>query len=633
MHGQVDFARRQHPAPESFAPISAELAFLLDHGVAPSLLRRAVAMADEAGVEPAQALLANGFVDEDTFFRALAGATDMPFLAHVSAADEAAFPASIHAGLAPLAERHAPLRYAHAPQGIHLARFLSSSPRHHHLAITTPSALRDAVIAVNAASVASASANALSLHDPDLSYRDATTLAQRLTLSGTGLALALFFVLDALTAAALIASSLGILFLALANIRVAACLGRALIRDERIRMRREDMDLPVYTLVIPLYREANVVADLCAALMRLDYPLALLDIKLMVEADDAATQAALRALALPAAFEIIVAPDGKPRTKPRALNIALPLARGEFLVVYDAEDAPERDQLRLAVEVFAEQPTYVCCLQARLSIDNQRDGFFAKCFAIEYAALFDVINPGLARLGLPIPLGGTSNHFRVAALRRIHGWDAWNVTEDADLGVRLARLGFQVADLPSTTFEEAPTRYRSWRDQRTRWMKGFLQTAITHSRNPRSSLRDLGATAFISAIALTLGTVLAAMLYPVFVAIALLVIAAAGIQSIGYDVGLLIPDTALAFKENWFGIMAAAIGFVTFAAGALSMIVPAILGVWRRRWFSLFPWLLLMPVYYLLISIAAWRGLYELIVAPSRWNKTQHGISRQRCRM
>lgn len=590
-------------------------------------------LADAAGVAPAEALLAHGLVEEETFFRALADATDLPFLAHPVAANEALFPASIHAGLIPLAANHAPMRFAHAPQGVHLARLLSSPPGDRNFAITTPSALRDAVIAVNAAAVASASANDLPLCDPALSYRDATTLPQRLALGGTALLLTLLFALNALTAAALSASLLGILFLALANIRMAACLERVPIRPGQRRLRRADLDLPVYTLVIPLYREANVVDDLCASLMRLDYPLARLDIKLMTEADDAATQAALRALALPGAFEIIVAPDGKPKTKPRALNIALPLARGEFLVVYDAEDAPERDQLRLAVEAFAKQPREVCCLQARLSIDNQRDGFFAKCFAMEYAALFDVINPGLARLGLPIPLGGTSNHFRVSTLRRIRGWDAWNVTEDADLGVRLARLGFLVADLPSTTFEEAPTQYRIWRDQRTRWMKGFMQTAITHSRNPRRSLRDLGATAFVSAVALTLGTVLAAMLYPVFICIALLVIMAAGIQSIGFDVTLFIPDAVMAFRNNWFGIAAATIGFATFLAGMVSMIVPIILGLWRRRWFSLLPWLLVLPVYYLLISIAAWRGLCELIVAPSRWNKTQHGVSRQRRQM
>lgn len=631
--GQVDIAGVLAPASPHLAPLAAELSFLLDQGVAPSLLRQAMDIARDAGVEPAEALLAHGLLDEDSFYRALAGATRLPFLARPVAGPGAEFPASIEAGLIPLEAAHEPLRFAHAPKGLQVAKLLSASSVEGSLALTTPTALRDAVIAANASAVAAQAADDLPDFAPALSCRGATTPRQRLVMGAAGVLLCLFLAIDALTTLALTASLLGILFIALANIRVAACLERAPIQPRTAIVRRADMDLPIYTIVVPLYREANVARDLCASLMQLDYPLARLDIKLMTEEDDAETQAALRALALPGAFEIIVSPDGRPRTKPRALNVALPLARGEFLVVYDAEDAPQGDQLRHAVESFAEQPPHVCCLQARLSIDNERDGFLPKCFAIEYAALFDVINPGLARLGLPIPLGGTSNHFRVAALRSLRGWDAWNVTEDADLGVRLAREGFQVADLPSTTFEEAPSHYRIWRAQRARWMKGFLQTAVTHSRDPRETFRELGPIAFVGAVALTLGTVLSAMLYPLFVAIATLVIATAMMKGAGFDVHLILPGAAIEVRDHWLALTAAAIGFVTFAAGMVSMIVPAILGLWRRRWLSLFPWLLLMPVYYLLISFAAWRGLYDLVANPSHWNKTQHGLSRRRQRV
>jgi glycosyltransferase XagB len=532
----------------------------------------------------------------------------------------------------PLDLEHAPLGFAHAPRGLQVARLLATPVTQESIAITTPTALRDAVIAANARGIASQAADALPDVAPSLSFRGAASHAQRRVLVAAGVLFSLLLVIDVPTTLALTASLLGILFIALANIRVAACLERASIRPRTAIVRRADMDLPIYTLVVPLYREANVARELCTSLMRLDYPLARLDIKLMTEEDDAETQAALASLALPGAFEIIVAPDGKPRTKPRALNVALPLARGEFLVVYDAEDAPQGDQLRHAVEVFAEQPANVCCLQARLSIDNIADGFLPKCFAIEYAALFDVINPGLARLGLPLPLGGTSNHFRVDALRSLQGWDAWNVTEDADLGIRLARAGFQVADLPSTTFEEAPRHYHVWRAQRARWMKGFLQTAITHSRDPRASLRELGPIAFVGAVALTLGTVLSAMLYPLFVAIALLVLAGAATKGAGFVLQFILPGATIEMRDHWLALTAATIGFVTFATGAISMIVPAILGLRRRRWFALFPWLLLMPFYHLLISFAAWRGLWELLTAPSRWNKTPHGSLRRQQR-
>jgi len=630
--GQVDIAGGPAPASFQFEPIAAELSFLLEQGVPSPLLRQAMHIARDAGVEPVEALLAHGLVDEDTFYRALAGAIRLPFLACPRAGSGTTFPESIDAGVIPLDPVHGPLRFAHAPHGDQVVKLVSGRYKSGSVAITTPTALRDAVIAANAASVAAQAAGALADFAAASSYRGATTPPQRRAIAAAGASLCLFLAIDALMTLAITASLLGILFLALANIRIAACLERATLSARGAVVRRPDMNLPVYTLVVPLYREANVVHDLCEALMKLDYPLTRLDIKLMTEEDDAETRTALLSLDLPGAFEIIVAPEGKPRTKPRALNVALPLARGEFLVVYDAEDAPQDDQLRRAVEMFSSLPASVCCLQARLTIDNTGDGFLPKCFAIEYAALFDVINPGLARLGLPIPLGGTSNHFRVDALRNLRGWDAWNVTEDADLGVRLARAGFAVADLPSTTFEEAPNRYRGWKAQRARWMKGFLQTAITHSRNPRQALRELGATAFVSAIALTLGTVLAALLYPLFVVIALIVIAAATMKGAGFDISFLLSGGTIEVRARWLTLTAAAIGFVTFAAGMISMIVPAVLGLWRRRWFSLFHWLPLMPVYYLLISFAAWRGLYELVVAPSHWNKTEHGLSRRRRR-
>jgi cellulose synthase/poly-beta-1,6-N-acetylglucosamine synthase-like glycosyltransferase len=157
-------------------------------------------------------------------------------------------------------------------------------------------------------------------------------------------------------------------------------------------------------------------------------------------------------LDLPASMEIIVAPRGPPQTKPRALNVALALARGAFTVIYDAEDLPGRRQLRTAAARFAVSGPEVACLQARLSIYDPGRNALTRLFAIEYAALFEVINPGLIALGHPILLGGTSNHFRTQVLQVGRGWDAWNVTEDADLSIRLARAGFRIGDLPLSTW-------------------------------------------------------------------------------------------------------------------------------------------------------------------------------------
>jgi glycosyltransferase XagB len=232
--------------------------------------------------------------------------------------------------------------------------------------------------------------------------------------------------------------------------------------------------LPVYTIICPLYREANIVSDLVAAIRAIDYPPEKLDVKFVVEADDGDTKRALVRLDLGPPFEIITAPSIGPRTKPKALNVALPLARGVYTVVYDAEDVPEPDQLRRAVGAFTAADDRLACLQASLTIDNTSDNWLARMFTANYAGQFDVFLPGLAALKLPFPLGGSSNHFRTAALRDVGGWDPYNVTEDADLGIRLYRLGYRSATLLSATYEEAPARFVPWLKQRTRWYKGWM---------------------------------------------------------------------------------------------------------------------------------------------------------------
>lgn len=315
---------------------------------------------------------------------------------------------------------------------------------------------------------------------------------------------------------------------------------------------------------------------------------------------------------LPGFCEIVVAPPGLPRTKPRALNIALALAQGAFTVVYDAEDVPEPDQLRLAVATFARAQDDVACLQARLVIDNTDDNWLTRLFTIEYATLFDVINPGLAKLHLPVPLGGTSNHFRTSVLHELHGWDSWNVTEDADLGIRLALSGYRVGDLPSSTLEEAPLTIGAWVRQRTRWMKGFMQVIVTHSRDPIREWRLLGPLGF-AAVSMTLGTVVTALGYPFFIAI----------------VVAWLWNGSLLFITDPIGVVGSALGLNLFAAGLISMLAPAFTALRRRGWlWRLWPFIGLMPLYFVLATVAAWRGLFELAFAPSRWNKTEHGLAR-----
>jgi glycosyltransferase XagB len=293
------------------------------------------------------------------------------------------------------------------------------------------------------------------------------------------------------------------------------------------------------------------------------------------------------------------------------LNVALPFARGEFLVVYDAEDRPARDQLRLAISHFKAEPG-IDCLQARLTIDNPDASWVSRLYAIEYCALFDIINPGLAALGAPIALGGTSNHFRTSVLRAVGGWDAWNVAEDADLGLRLARYGHRVATFASDTAEEAPVALGQWLRQRRRWKMGWLQTAFVHARCPRRVLRELGWRGAAFALAHIGGAVLGGLFGPALTFFALYRLAAGAW-----------PASATAVHS-----LTGVASFLLLVWGFAALLTPAFLGLQaRRRWDWL--WAIgLLPLYFCLVSFAAWWAILDLIIAPHRWHKTAHGVAR-----
>lgn len=374
----------------------------------------------------------------------------------------------------------------------------------------------------------------------------------------------------------------------------------------------ETAHLPRYSLLVPLFREANIVQTLIGRLDALIYPRDRLEAFLLVEADDTETQAALRQAKIPAWMMILTVPPGDPRTKPRALNAALPFATGDLLVVYDAEDAPEDDQLLRAAALFHGSTPDVACLQARLAITNVRDGFLSRRFAIDYAALFDCIKAGMGRAEWPVPLGGSSNHFRTAVLRQVGGWDAWNVTEDADLGLRLARFGWRVADLRSTTWEEAPNTFSAWMNQRTRWMKGWLQTLIVHARQPRLLYENIGLFRMVVIASTGIGVILGALLYPVFiVAVAIRLMNPA---PLGGGTPLLTAGDAMLV--------------LALVVAVLVEFIPAIAALRRRRALALAPYILAAPVTHLLVSVATWRALVELIRRPFHWHKTMHGQAR-----
>jgi cellulose synthase/poly-beta-1,6-N-acetylglucosamine synthase-like glycosyltransferase len=593
--------------------LPVEIGFLEWHGVDRCMLQTAAAMARRTGSFADEVLIRLNLVTEETYSRALARHLGLPYLDRVEVGPEAQFPYSILIGLAPLAASSADPRSVFAPAGRWAAWVLTRRrPFGGSFAVTTPSALREAVFRARAEAIAAQAANGLADAAPRRSYRDRSTLAQKGCAAGAALAL-LAGVLTAPDLAVPAACILcGLVFLSVVAMRLAVLHEHVPIRPARAIPRQPDNALPAYTVIVALRRERRVLARLVAALEALDYPKPKLDIKLVTEADDAEMAEALAGTALPGHFEVLVALPGEPRTKPRALNVALPLARGELVTVYDAEDVPDPDQLRLAAAAFARAPRDVACLQARLVIDNTDDNWLTRFFTIEYATLFDVINPGLALNDLPIPLGGTSNHFRTAVLRDLHGWDAWNVTEDADLGIRLALAGWRVLDLPSSTLEEAPANLGAWLRQRSRWMKGFMQVAITHSRHPLEALRALGPARFFAAVTLTFGTVAAALGYPLFTVLAL-----CGF----YQGGWLDPRTILEVCQSTLGL-------ILFGTGLFAMTAPAVIAIERRGWRRLYPFVPLLPLYYVLVSIAAWRALWELTRAPFLWHKTEHGLAR-----
>jgi cellulose synthase/poly-beta-1,6-N-acetylglucosamine synthase-like glycosyltransferase len=369
--------------------------------------------------------------------------------------------------------------------------------------------------------------------------------------------------------------------------------------------------LPVYSIFVALYRETEVAAQLVAALDRLDWPCSRLDIKLICEADDHATIAALRALPLGRHYEIVEVPAAAPRTKPKALAYALAGVRGTYLVVYDAEDRPDPGQLREAHSAFTSAPASVACLQAPLIVTNAQESWLSAMFALEYSGLFRCLLPYLARAGLPLPLGGTSNHFRVAALKSVGGWDPYNTTEDADLGLRLHRLGYRSAMIDRPTLEDAPTEPGVWFAQRTRWYKGWLQTWLVLMRDPALLRRQLGWTAFATFQILIAGMVLSALGHPLFLMVPAFVawMLLSGDMPDGWSVfahGLLVIDSLNIIASYAIAVRLGSRPMTTGERRALG-----------RKWMAI-------PIYWLMISGAAWSAVIELNRRPFAWHKTPH---------
>ena len=366
--------------------------------------------------------------------------------------------------------------------------------------------------------------------------------------------------------------------------------------------------LPIVSIMVPMFKERDIAARLVRRLSRLSYPRELLDILLVVEEEDATTRAALAGARLPRWMRVVTVPAGPIKTKPRALNFALSFCRGSIVGVYDAEDAPEPDQIHTVVRRFHERGPEVACLQGILDYYNPRTNWLSRCFTIEYAAWFRAMLPGLARLGLVVPLGGTTLFFRRAALEHLGGWDAHNVTEDADLGIRLARYGYRTELVATVTGEEANCRALPWVRQRSRWLKGYAMTWGVHMRDPVQLWRDLGAWRFLGFQVLFLGSLSQYLLAPVlwsFWAIAL---------GFWHPIQAVIGPSALQLLG---------------AAFVVTELVNIVVGLWAvrgREHRHLMAWVPTLHFYFPLGALAGWKAIYEVIVLPFYWDKTAHGV-------
>jgi len=365
---------------------------------------------------------------------------------------------------------------------------------------------------------------------------------------------------------------------------------------------------PVVSILVPMFEEPEIAERLVTHLSRMRYPPERLDVLLLLEADDTVTAKAIAATSLPPFMRVLTVPPGKPRTKPRALNYALHFARGEIVGIYDAEDRPDPNQIAHVVRRYDEVPRDVACLQGRLDYYNTDHNLMARLFTIEYASWFRVLLPGVQRLGLFVPLGGTTLFLRRDALEEVGGWDAHNVTEDAELGLRLARAGYRTELVDTTTYEEATAAVLPWIRQRSRWLKGYLITWATAMRNPLALWRDLGTWRFIGLQAQMFSAVLGFFLAPLLWSLMV--------------VPFGVPHPLAAYLEPhhfvWLG------GYMMLSLVlSVAVSVHACRAAHLRRLRPLTP---MVELYYMLGTFAAWIGAVELVARPFFWAKTRHGV-------
>ncbi len=380
--------------------------------------------------------------------------------------------------------------------------------------------------------------------------------------------------------------------------------------DEEIK-KLDTRLLPVYSILCPLYREAHVIPQFLEAIEKLDYPKNKLDVLLLLEEDDADSVAKVERMYLPSYVRVVVVPHSMPKTKPKACNYGLSFAKGEYLVIYDAEDMPDPLQLKKAYLGFQKVGEKVLCLQAKLNYYNPHQNLLTRFFTAEYSLWFDVTLTGLQAAGTSIPLGGTSNHFRTKDLFSLEGWDPFNVTEDADLGIRLFKRGYKTAIIDSVTLEEANSNVFNWIRQRSRWIKGYMQTYLVHTRDNASFIKKSWYHALL--FHLNIGGKIAFILINPFLWTATLSY---------FILYRFVGPTIESLYPSWIFYMA----LTSLVFGNFMFVYYYMIGTAKRDQWSLIKYIYLIPLYWLLISWSGFVALYQLIFKPHYWEKTIHGL-------
>ena len=370
-------------------------------------------------------------------------------------------------------------------------------------------------------------------------------------------------------------------------------------------------ELPVYTILCPLYKEANMLPKFIEAINKIDWPKDKLEVILLFEQDDQETIDATKELSLDRHIQILVVPHSKPKTKPKACNYGLAHSNGEFVVIYDAEDIPDPQQLKKSYIAFKKLSSDVVCLQSKLNYYNTDQNLITRLFSAEYSLWFDLILPGLQSIGTTIPLGGTSNHFKASALRYLDGWDPFNVTEDCDLGTRLFKAGYKTAIIDSTTYEEANSEVKNWLKQRSRWIKGYMQTYLVHMRDPIDLFSKHGRHALIFQLIIGMRMVFM-LINPIL-----------WILTIAYFALYNFIGPAI---ESLYPPLIFYIAVVSLVFGNFIYLYNYMIGCAKRGQWSVIKYIFFAPIYWIMASVSAWMATYQLFVKPHYWEKTVHGL-------